>query len=190
MDNKMIWVDVWKHVVVDIAVIGLPVVLSVVLIVGMVAFVRRTKRIFNGSGASATPIPKSPRHSLFMDMRIARPTLDDGEAEEFEAPANRLKGGRKIVGRLTVTDSRIIFTPARLYFLTRGNGFDIDRRSITGIQVRPPGGDAMKQHGIVALMQPQIEIRGAEQTVYLVVRNPREVVNILNGSQPGRHAAI
>ena len=80
-----------------------------------------------------------------------------------------------------MTDSRIIFTPARFYFLTREKGFDIDRTSVTGIQVRPPGGDAMKQHGLVALMQPQIEIRYADQMVVLVVRHPREVANILNG---------
>ena len=181
----MIWAEVWKHVVGDIATIGLPVVLLVVLIWGMVAFVRRKQRIFNGSGASATPIPMSPRHSLFMDMRIARPILEDGETEEFEALANRLKGGRKLVGRLTVTDSRIIFTPARFYFLTREKGFDIDRTSITGTQVRPPGGDAMKQHGLVALMQPQIEIRCADEMVVLVVRHPREVANILNGGGEG-----
>ena len=176
----MIWAEVWKHVVGDIATIGLPVVLLVVLIWGMVAFVRRKQRIFNGSGASATPIPMSPRHRLLMDMRIARPILEDGETKEFEAVASRLKDGRKIVGRLTLTDKRVVFTAARFYFLTRGNSCDIDRRSITEIQLLPPGYEAMKQHGLMALMQPQIEVRYGDNMVYLVVRHPHEVVRILN----------
>jgi len=180
MDNRMILAEVWKHVIGDIAVIGLPVVLSVVLIWGMVAFVRRTKRVFNGSGASATPMPMSPRHRP-MSMRVARPILENGETNEFEAVASRLKEGRKIVGGLTVTDQRVIFTAARFYFLTRGNSCDIDRRSITGIHLLPPGHEAMKQHGLMALMQPQIEIRYADQMLYLAIRHPDEVVSILSG---------
>lgn len=177
----MIWADAWKTVVGDIAILGLPVVLLVVLIWGWVAVVHRMQRTFNDSSASGTPIPMSPRHSLFWDMRIAQPPLEDGESKDFEVVVSRLKDGRKIVGRLTLTGKRVIFTPARAYFLTRGKRFEIDRTSITDIQVRPSGGDAMKQHGLLALVHPQIEIRYADEMAYLVVRHPREVVNILNG---------
>jgi hypothetical protein len=114
-------------------------------------------------------------------IRIPRPVLENDETQEFRVIANHLKGDRKIIGRLTVTDKRVIFNASRFYFLTHGNSFEIDRSSITGLQVRPPGWEAMKQHGLVALKRPQIEIRYGGKMVYVAVRHPHDVVNRLNG---------
>jgi hypothetical protein len=173
--------NAFKMVVGDIAALALPVVLTVLLVVGMVSYLRRKPPTVGRPypGTSATPKPVATRRSP-TSMRVARPMLEDGETKEFEAVASHLKGDRKIVGRLTITDKRVIFTAARFYFLTRGNSRDIERSSITGIQLLPPGYEAMKQHGLMALKQPQIEVRYGDNMVYLVVRHPHEVVRILN----------
>jgi hypothetical protein len=171
----------------DIAMIALPVVLLVLIVVAMVAYFRRKPPIVGRPhpGTSATSKAMAPGHSP-TSMRVARPILENGETKEFEAVASHLKGDRKIVGRLTVTDKRVIFTAARFYFLTSGNSCDIERSSITGIQLLPPGWEAMKQHGLMALKQPQIEIRYADQMLYLAVRHPDEVVGILNSGDKGK----
>jgi hypothetical protein len=173
--------NTFKMLVGDVAMIALPAILLALIVVAMVSYVRRKHPIVGRPlpGTSATPNPTAPRHSP-TGLRVARPILENDETPEFDAAASHLKGARKIVGRLTVTNKRVVFTAARFYFLTSGNNCDIDRRSITGIQLLLPGYEAMKQHGLMALKQPQIEIRYADQILYLAVRHPDEVVSILD----------
>jgi hypothetical protein len=171
----------FKMLVGDIAMIALPAVLLVLIVVAIVAYLRPKPPLADrpNSRASTTPKPMAPRDQSH-ECEGCRPSLENGETREFEAAANRLKARRRLVGRLTVTDKRVIFTPARFYFPTHGNSCDIDRTSVTGIHLLPPGYEAMKQHGLVALKQPQIEVRYAGNMVYLVMRHPHEVVRILS----------
>lgn len=107
-----------------------------------------------------------------MSIMFPRPRLDVDETVVHEMIGNVFAGWRPRPGRLTLTDRRFLFTPARFNILSIGPAIDLDRRKITGIEP-VESREIGRPRNLAEAVQGRIRIRHAAGSLTLTAREPQ-----------------
>ncbi|MBW0275787.1 hypothetical protein ATM97_30745 [Nocardia sp. MH4] len=114
-----------------------------------------------------------------MGLWIGNPELGAAEKVIWQQLANRTQGGRAVGGRLSLTDTRLLFVPNHLDALTGGKRWEIPLSRVRAIGRQSPDGGLFSGG-----LRTRLRIETDTGTELFVIGKLDEVLAVLDAAVP------